>query len=309
MVMCYNVQGFIKIIQRLLYNFNKCMQKGKVMKDKNISLWLKLLRMVFAFSLLVVILDLYIEYRIPKIVQQETERTVDKMTGEIGKQITAAVDSYIEKNRTNWQDSVSEILDEKLSHNTAFQTKIATNLATLTNLNLPGQSPATFQDTSQVVLYEFMDYQCGFCKRFHTIVNTVKNTHPDLQVKYIDYPILGNMSVLSATIALALSDQGLYMDMHDSLMQKQGRLTPQVIKTIATDIGADTTKLETSLKKLDFVNVIRQNLQLGKDFGVSGTPFSIMISSNKDGKIVGEEINGYINDQTLIAMVEKYKND
>ena len=283
--------------------------KGKIMNSKRIGLILKFMQLIFAVSVLVVILDLYIEYKIPQMVTQHTETTMNKVMGNMEKQITAFIDSYIEKNKTQWQDSVSKILDEKLSPDTSVQSKIEKNLTTLINLNLPGQSAVNLQDTRQVVLYEFMDYQCGFCKRFYQTIKETKNTHMDLQVQYVDYPILGNMSVLSATVALALSEQGLYMDMHDSLMQNQGPLSPQIITTIANDLGADSAKLEASLKKLEFVNVIRQNLQLGKDFGVSGTPFSILISPNKDGKVVGEEIDGYVSEQTLTALVEKYKND
>ncbi len=326
------------------------------MKEQKIHFLMRCLQVVFVFSLFIVLLQLYISYYLPTVVdkytkkyteitvkqaisqieqnlpeiinpyveqnnarlsdsiaEKYTQETAQKVAREIEQKLPAVIGSYLEQNNIRLTDSITQILQQNATaisrQPSTIQDKIDTYMAQLLKLKLPGQSPVVLSDTADVVIFEFMDYQCGFCKRFYTSVETTKEMYEKLQVKYIDYPILGDMSYLSATIALALSEQGLYEAMHHALMRHQGQLTPQGLEEIGDTIGVDKQRLAQSIKNAEFINAIRNNLRMGKVFGLEGTPYSLIVSFNKQGKLVGEDINGYVNAQTLSRLVQKYSND
>ena len=72
----------------------------------------------------------------------------------------------------------------------------------------PDQFPAEGSKDDKLVIIEFLDYQCGFCKRAHGEIKKTIEAYADLQVIYVDTPILGPASKLAAQAVLAARDQG-----------------------------------------------------------------------------------------------------
>ncbi len=288
------------------------------MKDRKLYFLIRCLQIVFVFSLLVVVLQVYLHYVLPNVVdsytKKYTEQTVEQTVQAIEQKFPELIGTYLVENNNRLTNSISEILAKNASISrpapVTMEDKIDRYLGDLLELPLSGQTKIVLGDTQDVVLFEFFDYQCGFCKRFYGSVKTAKQKHNNLQVKYVDYPVLGNMSVLASTVGLALSEQNLYTDMHNALMQYQGRLTPQVLEEVGEKIGFDKEQLEQDMSNsATYADTLSRHLKVGKDFGIKGTPYSLIISLNKEDKVVGEEISGYIDDQTLSKLVTKYTND
>lgn len=183
------------------------------------------------------------------------------------------------------------------------------NIQKLITADVGGQDAVRLHKSSDVVIYEFMDYQCFGCKRLYQTFKHIKQQTPDLQVRYMDYPIYGEVSTMGAVVAIALFDQGLYDQMHDILMSNKQRLTIQKINAMVTQIGADKTQLENSIKTMKPSKIIAQNLQLGQDLDIPGTPYSMLISPDKNGKLIGQRIIGSVPATTIAQLIQKYKND
>ena len=67
------------------------------------------------------------------------------------------------------------------------------------------QIPVRFGDeNSKHHVIEFFDYNCGYCKKIRPLTERLAKEHPDLQVIYVEFPILSATSIQAATIAAAL---------------------------------------------------------------------------------------------------------
>ncbi len=98
-----------------------------------------------------------------------------------------------------------------------------------------------------ILMVEFFDYHCGFCKTANPAVLDMIEENPDLKVAFIEFPILSAESQLAARAAIAAGEQDRYLDMHNALMQASGRKTKEHIMAIAKDLGIDTVRLERDM--------------------------------------------------------------
>lgn len=133
-------------------------------------------------------------------------------------------------------------------------------------------SPTMGNLDGDVVLVEFFDYQCGFCKRVLDDVFELAESDGNIRVVFKELPILGPDSVVAARAALAARPQGLYVEFHNALMGHRGALSEQVIFDIAADIGLDVDRLRTDMESPEVAAEIAANLQLAQRLGIGGTP-------------------------------------
>src|SRR5438128_9523991 len=64
-------------------------------------------------------------------------------------------------------------------------------------------SPIDGNPTGDVVIVDFNDYQCPYCKRAHQAVKSVTSADGKVKIIYKDLPILGEASRIAALAALA----------------------------------------------------------------------------------------------------------
>ncbi len=126
-----------------------------------------------------------------------------------------------------------------------------------------------------ITLVEFLDYQCGYCKRAHADVAALVAGNPDIRFVVKEFPILGPESVAAARAAMAvLKNDGpeVYARFSDAMMGHDGRLNGAVIDRIAADSGADVDAMKALADGAEVTAAIRANLDLAKVLQISGTP-------------------------------------
>ncbi len=69
-----------------------------------------------------------------------------------------------------------------------------------------------------VVIVEYFDYNCPFCKKLVPTLQTLIAQDPNIAVLYKEWPILGDVSTYAASSALAAGWQGKYLAAHDALI-------------------------------------------------------------------------------------------
>ena len=89
-----------------------------------------------------------------------------------------------------------------------------------------------------VVVVEFFDYQCGYCKRVFPDFMEVVNADKKLRVIWKELPILGPISRFAARAAMASAEQGKYFDYHVALLGLRGRLTEKRVMDTAKKSGS-----------------------------------------------------------------------
>ena len=136
--------------------------------------------------------------------------------------------------------------------------------------------PYMGSDTPKVIIIEFFDYNCGYCKKSLDAVKELLRTEYDLKISFRDYPILAPSSRIAAKAALAAKKQGKYFSFHSALMSMQGNLNEDKIFTIANNLEMDIEKLKIDMQKDEIEEIIEDNESLARKLNIRGTPTFII---------------------------------
>ncbi|HEB93496.1 MAG TPA: DsbA family protein [Gammaproteobacteria bacterium] len=149
--------------------------------------------------------------------------------------------------------------------------------------------PSIGNKNAKVVMVEFTDYQCPFCKR-HT-----QKTFPQLKESYVDtgkllyvmkdYPLAFHDQAKPAAIAAnCAGEQGAYWAMHEQLFASGIRLGENTYKTIAQSLALDSEMFEQCLNDPEQVKEVDADFAEGSRIGVRGTPAFFI------GKLEGDQL-------------------
>lgn len=139
-----------------------------------------------------------------------------------------------------------------------------------------------------VTVVEFLDYNCGFCKRAHDEVRELIETDPGLRYVVKEFPILGPSSRLAAQAALAatMQDEGRrYLAFNDALMSHQGQLSERAVFDYADDVGLDVRRLRQDMELPEVSERLAQTHGLARALRIEGTPSFV---------IGGQLVRGYV---------------
>lgn len=142
------------------------------------------------------------------------------------------------------------------------------------------RDPVIGSKDAKITIVEFFDYNCGFCKRATPWVEeSVKKYGNDVRVVFKELPILDyktKTSRLASRAALAAKRQGKYSEMHFALM-KQPRLSGDIIRETAEEIGLDMRKYEADIADTSIEQHISDTLALADRLpAITGTPFFVI---------------------------------
>lgn len=153
-------------------------------------------------------------------------------------------------------------------HDAQYKPVLASNR---TALETPFASSWKGSAKPDVVLVEFFDYACPYCKASNPAVEQLLNEDKGLRVVYRELPILGPDSVTAARLSLAASKAGRFGIFHDRLWAA-GKPAPETIAIAANAAGiapqsASDPAIEAELKR---------NFDLAGKLGATGTPVFII---------------------------------
>ena len=132
---------------------------------------------------------------------------------------------------------------------------------------------------AELVIVEFMDYKCSYCRVANDWVEDVREQYGDrVQFIFKEYPILGDDSVQAARAALASLRQGeeVYTAFHTAMVSSSGPLPDERIFQLARAAGVDVDRMRADMEDPAILDHIAQTRSLGSLLGVSGTPFFIV---------------------------------
>jgi protein-disulfide isomerase len=130
-----------------------------------------------------------------------------------------------------------------------------------------------------IVLVEFMDYKCGFCKRAHEAVKTFMEADGNVRLILKEFPILGPESELASRFAVAvlqMAGPDAYAQVHDALMLQDDPITPESIDAMAQDLGLQMDAVLTTMRSEAVEQILLENRMLAQRLQISGTPSFVM---------------------------------
>jgi protein-disulfide isomerase len=158
--------------------------------------------------------------------------------------------------------------------------------------------PSIGNPKGDVTIVEFMDYNCGWCKKSMPEVATLLKADPKVRVVFKDFPIFGEHSEYAARAALAAAKQGKYWELHQAMFSHEGQVTTDVVNQLAEGLGFDMAKLKADIASKDIGERIAANMQLAKSLAINGTP----------AFIIDDQVNGgYLPLDGLMAAIAEVR--
>lgn len=141
-----------------------------------------------------------------------------------------------------------------------------------------GPGPTKGSADAPVVMVEFSDFQCGYCRLFW------RDTLPKLEEQYIrtgkvrfvyrHLALLGEASILAAQAASCAHDQGKFWQYHDMLWKKGSPIafTSARLKGYAAELLLDEKTFTDCLDSGKHAERVETETILGRGLGATGTP-------------------------------------
>ncbi len=147
-----------------------------------------------------------------------------------------------------------------------------------------------------VTLVEFADYQCPYCKKFHSeVYSNLKANYIDTgKVRFVsrDLPLEFHPFALKAAEATRCAgDQGKYWEYRDVLYSSSGAPSDDVIKNAAETLSLDMHAFNLCLATDKYRSVIQRDSAEAAELQVTGTPTFVLARTEKD-KLVGVRLVG-----------------
>ncbi len=176
---------------------------------------------------------------------------------------------------------IQEAMVELERRNTIAQAEAQRSAVTAEKARLidPATSAIVGNPQGDVTIVEFMDYNCGFCKKALEDVRALAKEDPKLKVVIKDFPILGPDSVEASRVAVAAMTQltgAKYFEFHNKLMATKGRINGAKALEVAKESGADIERLKKEMDSAQTKGVIEDTVALGDRLGLTGTPAFIL---------------------------------
>ena len=209
------------------------------------------------------------------------------------KEFDQNIKKFIEEN----PDYILGVLREyQLEQNKLEQEKTnQKNISSIKNLNLAYHPMYLGDSNSAKVIYEFVDYNCGYCQKFHQeLINVMKDN--SLKLVIIQMPILGNFSEELTKLALASSLQGQFKVVHNYLYSTERKSKMEDILADLFLRGVDLDILKNDLESQEVSDFLSIHRSYADEFKFTGTPATI---------IGNQIIPGFIDADKITEILEK----
>jgi protein-disulfide isomerase len=185
-----------------------------------------------------------------------------------------------------YQDEQNKIEQEKINQQ---------NNSNITSLNLFDNPMIIGDVNASKIIFEFVDYNCGYCLKFHEQVLSVLNEDQNTKLVIMQMPILGESSISFSKMVIAASFQNKFEEVHNYLYSSNRKSKMADILGDLFLMNIDIVQLEQDMNSEKVSNVILSHEQFVNKFKLNGTP----------AIIIGDTIiPGYIEKNKIIEILE-----
>ena len=196
----------------------------------------------------------------------------------------------------------------------------ANNQTDLIDINI---KPISDQDhilgdkNSKVVVIEYSDLECPFCKTFHKTMHDILTQYSsNVAWIYRQYPIpsLHPKAPHEAEASECAFEQGgnaafwKYIDRILAITPSNNGLDEKELMNTADYIGLNSSSFYTCLQSGKYTDLIQTDMDDGNKAGVSGTPTSFIVGQKNITKVVQIEIEKAINSPGAVSFSSKGEN-
>ena len=117
-----------------------------------------------------------------------------------------------------------------------------------------------------VVMVQFFDYACGFCRQSNADVDRLLREDNRLKVVWREFPVLGPDSEQAAFASLAAARAGRFRPFHERMFAS-GRPTADHLAGVRQAVGVSGAAADAEMRA-----ELSRNYELGRAVGATGTP-------------------------------------
>lgn len=145
-------------------------------------------------------------------------------------------------------------------------------------------------EKGDVVLVEFFDYACGFCRKSNADIDRLLREDKKLKVVWRELPVLGADSQAAAEVSLAAAKQGRFKQFYDGLFAA-GRPVPAAVAKVRSAVGVTPAPGAP-----EFQAELDKNFQLARAINATGTPTFVVGGKVLQGAVGYEVLKEAIED-------------
>jgi protein-disulfide isomerase len=141
-------------------------------------------------------------------------------------------------------------------------------------LAVSADSPAKGPADAKVTVVEFSDFQCPFCSQAAPIVGQIHAAYGDkVRIIFQHFPLgIHDRARPAAEASACANVQGKFWEYHDKLFYHQQSLSDADLKKYAEEVGLDADRWSACYRSGTFRAEVMQQMQIGRQAGVTGTP-------------------------------------
>ena len=164
------------------------------------------------------------------------------------------------------------------------------------NIIKPYANTFSGNENSKKIIVEFLDYNCGYCKKAHQEVRELLNDLSDLKVVYINLPILSDRSKELAKLSMAVSETNMknFNEFHNFLLNSKRIPNDDQIEDFLSDIKLNYKQIKIASDSKEINKTLENDFKLARELGIQGTPAFI---------INNEIIPGYVGKKIMTKLI------
>ena len=141
-----------------------------------------------------------------------------------------------------------------------------------------------------ITLYEFSDYNCGYCKRMFAPIMQMLAANHDIRFVVKEFPILSQSSVTAAKAGISAQKQGKFKSFHAEMMTYRGQVNDASIMQAAGAAGLDLAQLKQDMDRPETTAIITRTRSAAAALNINGTPGLVIGDTVIPGAIGIEEL-------------------
>lgn len=134
--------------------------------------------------------------------------------------------------------------------------------------------PFSGKTDNATTIVSFFDYNCGYCRKAHDVVEQLIKQDPTIKVVYKPVALFTDPLIIRAS--LAAHEQGKYKEVHNTLMSQTINPTKSGVQDLAKKLGLDMPKFLADLDSDKIKQKAEENQSLYKQMNLVGTPTYII---------------------------------
>lgn len=190
--------------------------------------------------------------------QLKIEKMIKKYILENPEVIIESLEKYTARQREKERVDISDVLND------FYSSKVYESLPRIGNKE------------SDLIVVEFIDYNCGYCKKTLPIISKLIKNFEKVQIVFVDFPILSETSEMAARASLAAHQQNAYFKYHTNLLNYTRTINEKFLYKEAINLGLDIEKFKEDMSSIKIKNNIIKNIEFANSLKIRGTPTFII---------------------------------